>query len=106
MEKTTIGRMIHFLADCKEDLLRDFSSDVTTMFGRCGALAAAEYMDGIICTMVSKETKIADLKARLNLAEKDVDEYKAILGEDLDAISEGAKNQIRKIVEEDIENDG
>lgn len=86
-----MATLVRFLADIKEETLRDGKDG--RVIGRCGYLAAAGYIDLCVTTLLEQQTQIEDLKNRLNAEMEENREYHRLAGdlEDLYPKTEGAE---------------
>ena len=74
-----ITTLVRFLADLKEETLRDGKDG--RAIGKCGYLAAAEYIDACVTTLLEQQTRIEDLKNRLNAEMEENREYHRLAGD-------------------------
>lgn len=74
-----MATLVRFLADLKEETLRDGKDG--RVIGRCGYLAAAEYIDLCVTTLLEQQTRIEDLKNRLNAEMEENREYHRLAGD-------------------------
>ena len=74
-----MATLVRFLADLKEETLRDGKDGRAT--GKCDYLAAAEYIDACVTTLLEQQTRIEDLKNRLNAEMEENSEYHRLAGD-------------------------
>lgn len=74
-----MATLVRFLADLKEETLRDGKDG--RAIGKCGYLAAAEYIDACVTTLLEQQTRIEDLKNRLNAEMDENREYHRLVGD-------------------------
>ena len=74
-----MATLVRFLASLKEETLRDGKDG--RMIGNCGYLAAAEYIDLCVTTLLEQQTRIEGLESRLNAELEENREYRRLAGD-------------------------
>lgn len=87
-----MATLVRFLADLKEETLRDGKDG--RVIGRCGYLAAAGYIDLCVTTLLEQQTQIEDLKNRLNAEMEENREYHRLAGDLEDLYPETVEDSI------------
>jgi len=74
-----MATLVRFLADLKEEALRDGKDG--RAIGKCGYLAAAQYLDECVTTLLKQQTRIEDLANRLKAEIEENSEYHRLAGD-------------------------